>query len=25
VVNNAGWTNENSALMETDEATFRKI
>jgi 3-oxoacyl-[acyl-carrier protein] reductase len=25
VVNNAGWTNEDSALMETDEATFRKI
>ncbi len=25
VVNNAGWTNPNSPLMETDEATFRKI
>lgn len=25
VVNNAGWTNANSPLMETDEATFRKI
>jgi 3-oxoacyl-[acyl-carrier protein] reductase len=25
VVNNAGWTNKNSPLMETDEATFRKI
>jgi 3-oxoacyl-[acyl-carrier protein] reductase len=24
-VNNAGWTNVNSPLMETDEATFRKI
>lgn len=25
VVNNAGWTNPNSPLMNTDEATFRKI
>lgn len=25
VVNNAGWTNPNKPLMETDEATFRKI
>lgn len=25
VVNNAGWTNPNSRLMDTDEATFRKI
>jgi len=25
VVNNAGWSNPNSPLMETDEATFRKI
>lgn len=25
VVNNAGWTNPNRPLMETDEATFRKI
>jgi len=25
VVNNAGWTNANSPLIETDEATFRKI
>jgi 3-oxoacyl-[acyl-carrier protein] reductase len=25
VVNNAGWTNPNSSLMDTDEATFRKI
>ncbi|RBO54012.1 short chain dehydrogenase [Rhodovulum sp. BSW8] len=25
VVNNAGWTNRNQPLMETDEATFRKI
>jgi len=25
VVNNAGWTNANSPLMDTDEATFRKI
>lgn len=25
VVNNAGWTNPNQSLMETDEATFRKI
>ncbi|WOI57811.1 SDR family oxidoreductase [Palleronia sp. LCG004] len=25
VVNNAGWTNRNAPLMETDEATFRKI
>ncbi|MEQ3728118.1 MAG: SDR family oxidoreductase [Tateyamaria sp.] len=25
VINNAGWTNKNSPLMETDEATFRKI
>ncbi len=25
VVNNAGWTNANSPLLETDEATFRKI
>ena len=25
VVNNAGWTNANAPLMETDEATFRKI
>ena len=25
VVNNAGWTNPNSPLMETDEDTFRKI
>ncbi|MCZ0813837.1 MAG: SDR family oxidoreductase [Pseudomonadota bacterium] len=25
VVNNAGWTNPNSPLMETDEETFRKI
>ncbi|SDJ45620.1 SDR family oxidoreductase [Salipiger marinus] len=25
VVNNAGWTNPNQPLMETDEATFRKI
>lgn len=24
-VNNAGWTNRNSPLMETDEDTFRKI
>jgi len=24
-VNNAGWTNPNSPLMDTDEATFRKI
>lgn len=24
-VNNAGWTNRNRPLMETDEATFRKI
>lgn len=24
-VNNAGWTNPNRPLMETDEATFRKI
>ncbi|SEM35252.1 3-oxoacyl-[acyl-carrier protein] reductase [Roseovarius azorensis] len=24
-VNNAGWTNPNSPLMETDEETFRKI
>jgi 3-oxoacyl-[acyl-carrier protein] reductase len=25
VVNNAGWTNRNAPLMETDEATIRKI
>lgn len=25
VVNNAGWTNRNAPLMETDEETFRKI
>jgi 3-oxoacyl-[acyl-carrier protein] reductase len=25
VVNNAGWTNRNQPLMETDEATFRRI
>lgn len=25
VVNNAGWTNRNQPLMETDEETFRKI
>lgn len=25
VVNNAGWTNRNQPLMDTDEATFRKI
>ncbi len=25
VVNNAGWTNPNSPLMDTDEDTFRKI
>ncbi|MBS4011682.1 MAG: SDR family oxidoreductase [Roseovarius sp.] len=25
VVNNAGWTNPNSPLMDTDEETFRKI
>lgn len=25
VVNNAGWTNPNRPLMETDEATYRKI
>ncbi|MGK8234328.1 SDR family oxidoreductase [Roseovarius sp. MS2] len=25
VVNNAGWTNPNSPLMDTDEATFRNI
>lgn len=25
VVNNAGWTNRNQLLMDTDEATFRKI
>ncbi|WBU62759.1 SDR family oxidoreductase [Paracoccus aerodenitrificans] len=25
VVNNAGWTNPNRPLMETDEETFRKI
>lgn len=25
VVNNAGWTNKNSPLMDTDEETFRKI
>lgn len=25
VVNNAGWTNPNRPLMETDEATFKKI
>jgi len=25
VVNNAGWTNPNRPLMDTDEATFRKI
>ena len=25
VVNNAGWTNPNRPLMETDEAAFRKI
>lgn len=25
VVNNAGWSNPNSPLMDTDEATFRKI
>ncbi len=25
VVNNAGWTNRNAPLMETDEDTFRKI
>lgn len=25
VVNNAGWTNANAPLMQTDEATFRKI
>ncbi|MCF3975044.1 SDR family oxidoreductase [Paracoccus salsus] len=25
VVNNAGWTNPNRPLMETDEDTFRKI
>ncbi|MBD3625234.1 MAG: SDR family oxidoreductase [Rhodobacteraceae bacterium] len=25
VVNNAGWSNPNSPLLETDEATFRKI
>ncbi len=25
VINNAGWTNANMPLMETDEATFRKI
>lgn len=25
VVNNAGWTNPNAPLMETDEATIRKI
>lgn len=25
VVNNAGWTNPNRPLMETDETTFRKI
>lgn len=25
VINNAGWTNRNAPLLETDEATFRKI
>ncbi len=25
VINNAGWTNPNRPLMETDEATFRKL
>lgn len=25
VVNNAGWSNANRPLMETDEATFRKL
>ena len=25
VVNNAGWSNYNAPLMETDEATFRKL
>lgn len=25
VVNNAGWTNPNQPLLDTDEATFRKI
>lgn len=25
VVNNAGWTNANAPLMETDEETFRRI
>lgn len=25
VVNNAGWSNRNAPLMETDEATFRKL
>ena len=25
VINNAGWTNRNAPLMETDEATIRKI
>lgn len=25
VVNNAGWTNRNQPLLNTDEATFRKI
>ncbi|MDO5604111.1 MAG: SDR family oxidoreductase [Paracoccus sp. (in: a-proteobacteria)] len=25
VINNAGWTNRNQPLMETDEETFRKI
>lgn len=25
VVNNAGWTNKNGALLDADEATFRKI
>ncbi|APX26178.1 MULTISPECIES: SDR family oxidoreductase [Salipiger] len=25
VINNAGWSNRNAPLMETDEATFRKI
>tara|TARA_R110000782_G_scaffold265932_1_gene360031 strand:+ start:6070 stop:6858 length:789 start_codon:yes stop_codon:yes gene_type:complete len=25
VINNAGWTNRNAPLMETDEDTFRKI
>lgn len=25
VINNAGWTNRNAPLLDTDEATFRKI